>query len=212
MENYKERNWLHQKYTIEQKTVYEIADLENISISTVSKYMKKHGIKKRKPKGAPPGEKNPLYGRKLSKEHRQKLKESCTGENNFRWNGGIYHSHGYIKLKNKSKYLCEHRLVMEELLDRKLLDTEIVHHINEDRNDNRPENLHLFKTANDHTYYHWQINKGNEIELKYCYEEVHNSYVKCAKCSEHFRVRPYEKDTRKYCSRKCSLRRFSKAN
>lgn len=59
----------------------------------------------------------------------------------------IWH-HGYraVKLADGS-WMLEHRLVMERLLGRKLLPSEHVHHKNENRQDNRPENLELLTKA-----------------------------------------------------------------
>ena len=51
---------------------------------------------------------------------------------------------------NKSGYVLEHRLVVEQKINRLLTPQETIHHINGNKQDNRIENLFLFPGQKDH--------------------------------------------------------------
>ena len=55
-----------------------------------------------------------------------------------------------VEAKSGSRYIAEHRAVVEKRLGRKLLRSEIVHHANGIRGDNRDENLILLAPNEKH--------------------------------------------------------------
>jgi len=81
------------------------------------------------------------------------------GENNPAWKGGKYKEpeKGYVMIRRpdhhrarQNGYVLQHILVAEKMLGRKLKDNEEVHHINGERDDNRPENLKVYDSHKDH--------------------------------------------------------------
>lgn len=101
-------------------------------------------------------------------------KRDRTGTKNPAWNGGRKENGaGYVLVYKpdhpyhndyKKIYVFEHRLVMEEKIGRYLEKGEVVHHINHIRNDNRPENLELFRTHSEHLKEHIPWNKGKKMK------------------------------------------------
>jgi len=70
-------------------------------------------------------------------------------------------NNGYVELlargsggERKSGWIYEHRLVASQAIGRPLTDEEVVHHKDENRQNNDPENLMVFATSSDHTRFH----------------------------------------------------------
>lgn len=66
-------------------------------------------------------------------------------------------SHGYYRVGKHGT--GEHRKVYEDYIGRKLKPTEVVHHINFDKTDNRIENLYLYSSKSEHTRVHQHYRK-----------------------------------------------------
>lgn len=107
------------------------------------------------------GKGNPMYG----KENwaKGKKRPEMSGINHFAWKGGFsINKDGYKVIENElethGEKIFEHRLVMEQNLGRKLLFSEIIHHINHNKLDNRIENL-MIVSRTEHVKIHpaWKL-------------------------------------------------------
>ena len=119
------------------KSVSECARIEKTANKTVRKYLRKMKVK-----------------------IRSQIEATKSGEENGNWKGGrSVTKNGYIyvlcpkghpRLK-VSRYVLEHRLVMEQYIERYLLPKEVVHHKSGvSKQDNCIENLVLFSENSEH--------------------------------------------------------------
>lgn len=108
------------------------------------------------------GEKNPNYGKHFSKETKKKMSLIRQREQNPNWKGGKRISNGYYLIRSNKKCVLEHRLVMEKHLGRKLKSTEIIHHLNGNKLDNRINNL-VLTTREEHTRFFNQLVCENKM-------------------------------------------------
>ncbi len=125
-------------------------------------------------KGKLKGNKPWTTGKHLTKEHKAKLSKASKGKKKseitrkrmsearrLRPIKGRYRdSKGYIRIYLPKHPFCgsrgwimEHRLVMEKQIGRYLKRKEKIHHINRIKDDNRLENLKLFKSNAEHIKY-----------------------------------------------------------
>ena len=89
------------------------------------------------------------------------------------WAGGrIVEADGYVMIHkpdhpfaNNKGYVFEHRLVMEQKIGRVLQPQEVVHHVNEIRDDNRPDNLELYSDHKQHMIDHYGLTPEQVVEV-----------------------------------------------
>jgi hypothetical protein len=100
-----------------------------------------------------------VSGRVVSCGCAQRESASVRGEKHWNYkNGKSKGKNGYVVLngagRKRDGRQYEHRMVMEEIIGRKLDRKEVVHHIDRNRTNNSPDNLMLFANDTEHHKYH----------------------------------------------------------
>ena len=182
--NYQNREWLYNKYWVEELSTHEIARLCKVTSMTIWNWMVKLNILRRTLDKCNLGEKNHFYGKHHTEETKRINSINHRGSNHNHWKGGIkLTNEGYILIwidsknpfyvmKDHQNYIKEHRLIMAQHLGSCLASWEIVHHkgikysINsiENKQDNRLENLELVSQS-EHTILHNRIKGGDANAL-----------------------------------------------
>lgn len=103
----------------------------------------------------------------------------------------------YRTTKFKGKNISKHRLLVQSYLGRKLERFELVHHINENKLDNRIENLKVV-SPKDHALEHGQWK--------------HNKIKKCDVCGVEYEPSPTKRAISKTCSKECRYKLTSLTN
>ena len=168
---------LYDMYIVQRMPMWKISNELNVAVGTVFNYLKKYNIKTRSVSEATKGRKLSLEqrleigrrskGRKASLETRTKMSEAKkihgAGHKKQRQDGYIAVYYPEHPKSNKEGYIMEHILVVEGAIGRHLVANECVHHINENKRDNRIENLKIM-TKSEHMRYHstkrWQAKRG----------------------------------------------------
>ena len=147
MKPYRDKDWLSNQYINNELSISQIANKCGVTISLIHRYLIRFDIPRR-PAVSPSGAKSGQW-----KGGRTRTKSG------YIW---IHIDKLHIKqVSVKHRYVPEQILVMEKHLNRLLRKEEIVHHINEIKDDNRIENLYLFPNESKHQRYHEKLRRGS---------------------------------------------------
>lgn len=137
------------------------------------------------------------------KDMRGRHGNHARGQQNGRWNAGrlftssgyvavrveIGHPHGWGPPNLTYRYAYEHVIVLMQKIGRALTEDEVVHHVNGDRHDNRPENLVLL-TRSEHAALHARHPSARDDAGRFCEAPRHGDI---AEWPEDLRVREFPK-------------------
>lgn len=118
-----------------------------------------------------------------------------------------YEANGYVFISTDERnengeliYKQEHRIVAEDMLGRSLKEGEVVHHMDEVRNNNYPDNLLVLSAPMHHKLHRW-LDKHTITPGEYQAKRLEQGCTRCENCE--YPVNPGHR----FCSHEC--RKFS---
>lgn len=147
---------------IDHLTLEQLGQMCGVSRERVRQLLKRLGLTKTRLVGHPPTLPRPLCacgcGQRCRSRQSRFLGEHYHGKANPAWRGGRrLNTNGYVlilahghHLADCDGYVFEHRLIAERKLGRRLNPKEVIHHIDGDRTNNKPDNLMVCASAGAH--------------------------------------------------------------
>lgn len=133
-----DREWLHDQYIIQEKSMKIIAEEVGCSVGVVHSHLVAKDIPTRS----------------IRKSVKLAGNDKRSGKNHPYWKGGRRISAGYVWIyspdhpsSNSTGYVQEHRLIAEDMIGRALTSKEIVHHIDGNKQNNDPSNLQIMSRS-----------------------------------------------------------------
>ncbi len=190
---YQDREWLREKYVIDDSSGPKIAKIYNYAPRTIGNWLSKFNLKKienyknkewlfkkywqekesiidigKSCKRDPSTITRWLQKFNIKKrwpDNKKRDGKSRSGTNNPNWKGGKFMNNGYVYIHVAGqRYRGEHTLKAEKALGRKLKKGELVHHIDGDKSNNKNSNLLIC----DRSYHTWL-----EKRMAYLYQKEH---------------------------------------
>lgn len=157
------KNILFKYYFIKNLSAQQIGDIYNCSHSTILDKLYNNGFIPRNHSeanlkaGSRISRSLKAYFKNLSEKERQSIYTSVKkGKEHFSWKKlGSFHFSQFGKYKlikvGHNNWRAEHRILVENYLNRKLKKNEVIHHIDENTHNNNLNNLYVFSKRGYHS-------------------------------------------------------------